>query len=94
MVDIFQAYHPLKVWPEFFNALLDGSKKFELRKYDRAFITGDILLLKEYDNITNMYTGRFIHKKVEYVLIGPTFGLEHGYVIMSLGDFYENNFDY
>lgn len=41
--------HELKVWPEFFDALANQTKNFEVRKNDRGFRVRDELLLKEYD---------------------------------------------
>lgn len=41
--------HVLKVKPPYFDALLDRSKTFEVRKNDRGFQTGDTLLLWEYE---------------------------------------------
>jgi hypothetical protein len=77
--------HELKTWPNFFQAIDLGYKKFELRKNDRDFKTGDILRLKEYDPIKEAFTGCFIDAVVGYVLKGPSdFGLKDGYVIMSI----------
>jgi hypothetical protein len=42
--------HDLKVAPEHFASLWDGTKTAELRKDDRGFAVGDTLLLCEYDN--------------------------------------------
>lgn len=41
--------HELKVHPKYFNRLVSGQKSFEIRKNDRDFQIGDILVLKEYD---------------------------------------------
>ncbi|HLC55686.1 MAG TPA: DUF3850 domain-containing protein, partial [Candidatus Nanoarchaeia archaeon] len=38
-----------KVWPEFFQEILDGNKTFELRLNDFECNQGDILILKEWD---------------------------------------------
>jgi len=57
-----------KVWPEYFQKIVDGVKKYELRLADFAVKEGDTLILKEWDPKTKEYTGREISKKVTYVL--------------------------
>ena len=37
--------HVLKVAPEYWSAIADGSKTFEVRRNDRAFQKGDVLVL-------------------------------------------------
>ena len=77
--------HELKVWTEYFDLILSGKKKFELRKNDRDFKTGDILFLRDYDPIKGLYTGRCTNKYITYVLNDAlNFGLIDGYVILSL----------
>lgn len=56
-----------KIWPEYFDAVALGKKKFELRLNDFAVQEGDILVLEEWDPRTKSYTGRKIEKKVSYV---------------------------
>lgn len=41
--------HELKCWPEYFARIGTGQKTFEIRRNDRDFQVGDILILKEYD---------------------------------------------
>ncbi len=62
-----------KTWPEFFEKILNGKKKFELRLADFEVKEGDILVLKEYDPKEKKFTGREIKKKVEKVIhVNPT----------------------
>ena len=56
-----------KIWPEYFEKILEGKKTFELRLNDFKINEGDILLLKEWDPNTKEYTSREIEKKVGYV---------------------------
>lgn len=57
-----------KVWPEFFQKIVKGTKNFELRLADFAVQEGDELVLKEWDPKIKAYTGREVIKKVTYVL--------------------------
>jgi hypothetical protein len=76
--------HKLKTWPEFFGAIREDIKRFEIRKDDRGFKVGDYLLLQEYDIKNNRYTGEEENRQITYILSGPAFGLEKDYVCMSL----------
>lgn len=57
-----------KVWPSFFQQILDGDKTFELRLADFSCKVGDTLVLREWNPKTQKYTGRELKKKVTYVL--------------------------
>ncbi len=57
-----------KVWPKYFQKIIDGDKTFELRLADFECNSGDDLVLKEWDPKTKEYTGREIEKQVTYVL--------------------------
>ena len=62
-----------KVWPEYFQQILNGKKKFELRLADFDLKEGDTLILEEYDPETNTYTGRKIKKKAKSIIkFNPT----------------------
>lgn len=56
-----------KIWPKYFEAVVSGRKKFELRLNDFEVNEGDILLLEEWDPEAKEYTGRTVEKKVTYV---------------------------
>jgi len=76
--------HELKTWPVFYQAIVNGSKTFEVRKNDRDFQINDILLLREYDPETQQYTGLSIKKKVSYILGDNPFFQINGVIIMGL----------
>lgn len=59
-----------KVLPEYFQDILDGKKKYELRLNDFDIEVGDTLVLEEYtsaDPATRKPTGRILEKKVSYL---------------------------
>jgi len=56
-----------KVWPKYFEAIVSGKKRYELRLADWECKEGDILVLREWNPETKEYTGRQIEKKVAYV---------------------------
>ena len=57
-----------KIWPKFFQKILDGDKTSELRLADFECNPGDTLVLREWDPETKEYTGRVLEKQVTYVL--------------------------
>lgn len=75
--------HKLKIWPEYFNQLVTGFKTFELRKNDRDFCAGDLLLMQETNYDTQIPTGNFVILKVKSILSDFN-GLHEGYCIMSI----------
>jgi Domain of unknown function (DUF3850) len=77
--------HELKCWPEFFEALLDGSKTAEVRVNDRDFHVGDTLLLREwYPSPHEVYTGRATKRLVADMQGIDVDGPEE-FVVLSLG---------
>lgn len=59
-----------KVLPEYFQDILDGKKKYELRLNDFDIEPGDILVLEEYtssDPKDRKATGRVLEKQVTYL---------------------------
>lgn len=74
--------HELKILPQYFQEVWDGKKNFELRRNDRDYKVGDILLLREY--INGEYTGSFLRVIVTYILKDcPEYGLDKDYCILS-----------
>lgn len=60
--------HELKIWPEYYEAVVSGIKTFEIRRNDRGFKVGDTLHLREWNPETRHYTGRTVSVKVTYIL--------------------------
>lgn len=73
--------HELKIYPQYFKEILNGNKKFEIRKNDRYFKVGDKVLLREWDNIK--YSGRTIYAEITYILAEGFIGLAEGYIAFS-----------
>ena len=81
--------HNLKTWPEFFDAVRIGIKKFELRKDDRNFCVGDLLLLQEYDPGTGRYVSEEGEHAINTVVVSVTyilrgFGIPEDHCVMSI----------
>lgn len=84
--------HRLKTWPVYFQAIRDGRKNFEIRKNDRDFNEGDILILEEWDPLLEKhgregkgepcgeYTGRKEEVRVTYI---TGFNQPSGQVVMA-----------
>lgn len=75
--------HELKVYKRYFIPLALGDKTFEVRRDDRCFGLGDVLVLNEIDDESGRYTGRFALRVVTYVLADSEYCVE-GYVILGL----------
>lgn len=78
-----QTTHELKILPQYFEAVKNGSKRFELRKDDRNYQVGDLLILKEFDgtDYTGNELGAFL---VTYILRNCSeYGLQDGYCIIG-----------
>lgn len=75
--------HDLKILPEYFEAIISGKKTFEVRKRDRDYKIGDLLVLNEIDVQTIHHTGNKCLVSVEYILDNDAFCKE-GYIIMGI----------
>jgi len=47
--------HDLKIWPVYFEEILEGRKTFEIRLNDRQYHTGEKVLLREWDPTIESY---------------------------------------
>ena len=75
--------HRLKTWTEFYSLVVHGLKPFEYRKNDRDFKRGDILVLCEWDQDQQLYTGQE-HEYLVTLVITACPGLPDGYCIMAI----------
>lgn len=82
--------HELKCWPEYFEQMVSGAKRFDVRFDDRGFEVGDTLELREFvpereARFTEWspYTGRILFCTVGYILRDFA-GLQPGYVVLGL----------
>jgi hypothetical protein len=73
--------HVLKTWPEYFDPVSKGLKTFEIRKNDRDYKVGDVLILKEYNADADEYSGRIEIRRITYL---TDFHLDAGYVCLGI----------
>jgi hypothetical protein len=79
--------HVLKTENPYFDQVWNKEKTFEFRENDRGFRVNNLLMLKEYDKVTNSFSGREILVRVTYILNIDQFvqiDAHYGYVIMSI----------
>lgn len=84
--------HELKTDRDVFDAVADGTKTYEIRYDDRGFAVGDTLILRRTkytgDEMRNgmplEYAGEQEARTVSHILRGPAYGLQQGWVILSL----------
>lgn len=80
--------HILKTWPIYFQKVKSNEKPYELRFNDRDYQVGDILILKEWDPESQLFTGdscrRFVTFMGESCEEIP--GLQPGWVILGLNE--------
>jgi hypothetical protein len=75
--------HTLKTIQPYYDDVLKGAKNFELRKMDRPFNDGDIVILQEF--VDGKLTGREQTFRIDYILADcPQYGLMEGYCILGL----------
>ncbi|MCU2273554.1 DUF3850 domain-containing protein [Enterococcus faecalis] len=71
--------HELKILPEYFEAVVSGNKRFEIRKNDRNYKKGDILRLNEYQD--GQYTGDVHVAEITYI---TDYAQQYGYVVLGI----------
>lgn len=82
--------HKLKTWPNYWDAVKRGEKTFEVRRDDRGFQKGDVVVLEKYSPDEG-YAWRdrrghalTVTREISYILTGGQLGIEPGYVVLGL----------
>lgn len=78
--EIKDRYIRLKIHPKFYKAQSDGKKNFEIRKNDKHFKVGDILILLEFDPKMKKYTKRGMLVRVTYI---TDYAQQDDYVVLG-----------
>ena len=87
--------HNLKIWPQYFQPVLNGRMRCQLRRADRDFKVGDYLLLQEWIPTACLegaaYTGREVEVRVDHIMetadlnaLMDRMSIMPTYVIMSI----------
>lgn len=76
--------HFLKTVQPHFQAVASDGKRVEIRKHDRSYEIGDVLVLCEYDLQSNAFSGFEIEAKVTHVLRNYDEAMKPGYAALSI----------
>jgi Domain of unknown function (DUF3850) len=77
--------HILKTWADYWDVIALGEKNFEVRRDDRGFQKGDVLILRRAAKDQKTFASQSdLRREVTYILTGGQFGIEPGYVVMGL----------
>lgn len=89
-------HHVLKTWPIYWWAMDRGEKNFEVRRDDRGFQRGDILILRCWDpqegrymksscdHADDAFEAMELEREITWVLTGGQFGIAPGHVVLGL----------
>lgn len=76
--------HDLKIWPEQFAAVMSGQKRYEIRVNDRDYVSGQRVLLREFDPETAKYTGRGVLATIGHLTPPGQWGLSDNVCVFSI----------
>jgi len=78
--------HELKIWPQYYSKVVEGTKTFEVRNNDRGFQKGDFVKLREFDpDPEGLYPSKGYTKSPELMFeIGYVLPIDENRVVFSL----------
>lgn len=78
--------HTLKILPQYYVAVANGEKTFELRKNDRNYQVGDLITFTNTDGTPYITPYKeIIVFRITYILENvPQYGLKDGYCILGI----------
>lgn len=74
--------HSVKIQMEYYEHIIEGRKRFEVRLNDRDYQVGDTLLLREYNAHTDYCKMGSSRWEIVYVHCG--LGMKKGYVVLGI----------
>jgi hypothetical protein len=83
--ELRSAVHELKCVDPYYDDVAEERKTFEVRRADRDFRVGDILLLRQWDE-RGGYSGWWCQRRIRYRLDGGQFGIDPGWCVLGLED--------
>lgn len=75
--------HVVKCWPEPFKDTATGRKSYEIRKDDRKYAVGDVLLLRKWSPTMKSYSGDCLTVSVTHKTPGGNFGLPEDVCVLG-----------
>lgn len=77
--------HIVKSETDYFSQLWRGQRAFEVRRNDRGYAVGDIIVFQEYDRVNGAYSDREERRRISFILPADTrLGLMPGYCVLGL----------
>ncbi len=79
--------HTIKIYPQWFDRVANGTKRVEIRRADRDYQIGDQLVMREIEStmLCDRYTEREVTVDVTHVLYSVP-GLSADYVALSISN--------
>lgn len=78
--------HKVKILERFYNRIINGEKKFEIRKNDRDYQVGDVLSFKVENDETSLknYPAGWDEREFKIVYVHHGYGMDEGFVALGI----------